>query len=560
MSSMEGTPEFKIIKKPQPAKKVGIMRVKTPKKKLKLIRERSNIGYSADELEYMHLEKTELFTQIKKKIKKKINIMYHNQENCARQITKMFDKRSHVNILVYGMTQTGKTGCMTDLIKKYILNNHIHLDHIYIITSLSDKEWKKDTKNRMPDVISSRVFHRANLTKKFIKDIKEKKNVLIIMDEIQIACKDGQTIYKTFTECGFYDLDFLLENDIKLVQFSATPDGNINDISDWKHHSAKVKLEPGEGYYGPKQAIAQSRIKQFKDLTMLDNVKELKSDIEGKFVNMRYDIIRVPNKRKIKGTDTDKQSIVINNFKQVFGVENYKYNIDYLKTQKDDINDILKLKPNKNEFIFICETYRCAKTIAKKFVGISYERYVTNPNDSSIIQGSFGRLTGYDDNGDNICYTNIPSIENYIKLWENDMEFIEGIEWNTKTTEYDKKDDITRSTGTFNSVKHIEQLKDGSSEKVKEDRRKLEIIHNNSFSIIKEVIWEKWRKRPRTKKPNCDGFIEATIKKEKRVYTIKEMEKSSTYIGDANNDYWLYPCYKDADNPKTLEWWLIYYE
>ena len=77
------------------------------------------------------------------------------------------------------------------------------------------------------------------------------------MDEIQIACEENQTIHKTFKECGFYDLVFLLENDIKLIQFSATPDGNMNDIEDWKHHSAKVKLEPGEGYFGPKQAIEQ---------------------------------------------------------------------------------------------------------------------------------------------------------------------------------------------------------------------------------------------------------------------------------------------------------------
>ena len=72
-----------------------------------------------------------------------------------------------------------------------------------------------------------------------------------------------------------------------------------------------------------------------------------------------------------------------------------------------------------------------------------------------MIQGSFGRLTGYDHNGDSICYTNIPSLQNYVKLWDNNMEFKEGIEWNTKTTQYDNNDKITYSTGTFNSVKNI---------------------------------------------------------------------------------------------------------
>ena len=101
----------------------------------------------------------------------------------------------------------------------------------------------------------------------------------------------------------------------------------------------------------------------------------------------------------------------------MFG-NNYDYNQNYLKTKKDDINDILKKQPEKGTFVFYCEILRCAKTQYKKYIGISYERYVSNPSDSSIIQGSFGRLTGYDDNGDNICYTNIPSLEKYIKLWK----------------------------------------------------------------------------------------------------------------------------------------------
>jgi len=87
------------------------------------------------------------------------------------------------------MTQTGKTGCMTALIQYFILSNNIPIDNIYIITGLSDKEWKKDTKNRMPDSINSRVFHRSNLPKTFFRDIREKQNSLIIMDEIQIACE-----------------------------------------------------------------------------------------------------------------------------------------------------------------------------------------------------------------------------------------------------------------------------------------------------------------------------------------------------------------------------------
>ena len=173
-----------------------------------------------------------LSLQIEDKSDDGINTLWDNQDFCGEKVNNAFSNKSIINVLVYGKTQTGKTGSMTALIQHYVLSNLIPIDNIYIITGLSDKAWKIDTKNRMPDSLNSRVYHRANLPKKFVNEIKSKKNLLIIMDEIHIACEHDQTIYKTFKECGFYDLDYLLENDIKLIQFSATPDGNISDITD----------------------------------------------------------------------------------------------------------------------------------------------------------------------------------------------------------------------------------------------------------------------------------------------------------------------------------------
>ena len=530
------------------------------------IKQRYTIEYDLKELKIIQKKKEILNSQIELKSLEGINIIYPNQEDCGKRIKCIFNSRTHVNCLVYGMTQTGKTGCMTSLIQHYILSYNIPIDNIYIITGLSDKEWKKDTKNRLPDVINSRVYHRANLSKTFVEDIKKKKNVLVIMDEIQIACKDDQTINKTFKECGFYDLDSLFEKDIKLVQFSATLDGHICDLSDWGDNSDKIKLEPGEGYYGPKQAIEQKRVKQFKDLTIFDNVTELKNDIAEKYINPRYFIIRVPSKRENKD-GVNNQEKVINNFKKVFG-EGYDYNKNHLKAQKGDINDILKLKPNKHTFIFICETQRCAKTQVKKYIGVSYERYVTIPDDSSIIQGSFGRLTGYDDNGDSICYTNIPSLENYIKLWENDMDFKEGIVWDTKTTHYNKNDNTTYSKGTYNSVKYIEQLKDSCSEKVKENRGdpKDKIFYgkegqNEMIEWFKVNLKDKMKgKRGPNKKQITNGFYKGSIRKGLEILSTNEVDKEKRWGFGKEPGIRSYPCYSDVTDPNTLEWKLFYYE
>ena len=55
----------------------------------------------------------------------------------------------------------------------------------------------------MPNLLNIQVIHRNKLLKSkdsFYNEIKDKKNVLIIMDEIQLAAKKEpeQTIYKLF--------------------------------------------------------------------------------------------------------------------------------------------------------------------------------------------------------------------------------------------------------------------------------------------------------------------------------------------------------------------------
>jgi|UniRef100_A0A6C0LZF1 hypothetical protein len=534
-----------------------------------MIKQRSIIEYELSELSIIQKESQIFKNQIELNSLKCKNIIFENQEMCGKAVRNIFNNKSIINCIVYGPTQVGKTGCMIALILYYILSNNIPIDNIYIITGLSDVEWKKDTKNRMPDSITTKVFHRGDF-KKFLHDIRGKKNCLIIMDEIQIACEDNQTINNTFEECKFYDLDFLLDNDIKIIQFSATPDGNMNDIKDWKHHSANVKLSPGQDYYGPKQAIEQERIKKFEDLTILDNVKELKNDIEERYSNPRYHLIRVPNKRENKDK-TNNQLKVISNFKKVFE-EKYEYNEKYLEAKKKDINCILEKKPEKSTFIFYCEILRCAKTQYKKYIGVSYERYSTNINDSTIVQGSFGRLCGYDDNGDSICYTNIKSIENYIKLWDDNMEFKKGTVWNTKTTQYNKQDDITyNNVGTFNSVKHIKELKGNCTKNIKTIVKPTIKIFTE-FDEVKEFFKKEANKYlgtgPKKRIADNNGFYECItqIDKSKKVRTkeyFQKIEKENNWgfnNNDDKNKYRCYSCYSDITDPKTLEWWLVYHE
>ena len=74
--------------------------------------------------------------------------------------------------------------------------------------------------------------------------------------------------------------------------------------------------------------------------------------------------------------------------------------------------------------------------IAVEFTNYSYPQIgnMLNRDHSTIIQGLVGRLTGYDDNGTSICYTNIDTIQRYELLWNS--KFNPDIKWNSKTTKH----------------------------------------------------------------------------------------------------------------------------
>ena len=184
------------------------------------ITKRIRVDYDIKEQLIMKNSKNIVLLEIDNKKLTGESVIYDNQEECSLAIVSNLHNKKIINIMILALTQSGKTGTMSGLIKNYLndTTNFIPIENIYIITGLSSCEWLEQTKNRMPKSIQERVFHRDNLTNKFVDDIKNKKNVLIIIDEIQIAAKENQTLYKSFND-AFYNKKNLLKNDIKIIEF-----------------------------------------------------------------------------------------------------------------------------------------------------------------------------------------------------------------------------------------------------------------------------------------------------------------------------------------------------
>ena len=401
--------------------------------------------------------------------------------------------------------------------------------------------------------IQNRVFHRCELPSTFVKEIKNKKNILIIMDEIQVAAKKGQTIYNTFQKAGLLDKSKLYENDIKILEYTATPDGTIYDLMKWTRASTKILAEVGDGYVSSYSLLSWGRVKQNKELCgnneeTRQNILEIKSDID-KYVLPLYHIIRTKN-----GQDQEK---TIENFKKIFGTSHDFINYDQ-ESEIEDINSLLVLKPKKHTFIFIKEMLRCAKTLKKEHIGILYERYGTNIDDTVIIQGLIGRNTGYDDNGMSICYTNIDSIIKYEELWKSNFEN-KKIKWRSKTTKIIKG--FLSGKNTFNDPKHY-GFSEESSESGESSKEPVIMKFGTQKQVKeyfeKELKGKKGTRGPNTVKPNEDGYYEATIRSNKQVYTCEEINSERKH-GLTDTNYRCYPCYENVYNKDTLQWWLIFY-
>ena len=555
---------------------------------------RVKINYTLVEEEIMGLRKQNILNEIKISRLELKSIIFENQEIIASTVVSIFKNRKIINIMVLSKTQSGKTGSMCATIKKYLedSDNLIPIENIYIITGLSSCEWKEQTKERMPESIQSRVFHRSELPKTFVDEIKDKKNILIIMDEIQVAAKKDQTIFKTFKNAGLLNKSKLYENDIKILEYTATPDGTIYDLMEWKDASYKILADVGDGYISCFDLLIMGRVKQFKDLCGYDiynyirdlykklikklleesseellekSLQESSEDIKmisdfiisnakdfimynkefdttsyneliqqnnlEKYIKItNIDIVKLYNDKIktlkniqeikndinnyqqplyhiIRTKPADDQELTIQNFKLIFS----DIHCDYINHDGNsgikDINEVLKKIPKKHTFIFIKEMLRCSKTLKKTYIGILYERYVENPDDSTIIQGLVGRDTGYDNNGISMCYTNIESINKYEKLWNSKFED-KTVMWNSKTTT--NKNGVLSGKNTFNDPKEYDGFSETSDDSIEptidknEDKEYREFdTQEEAIKFGKEILKVNFIKRRDTKAPQA---------------------------------------------------------
>jgi len=341
-------------------------------------------------------------------------LIYDNQKEVALDIVDAFMSHDVYLVVLIAEMQVGKTGaCLATAFHMCMHPDNdkvIDLDHVVILTGLSDTEWKEQTKMSMVQSFQENVFHRSNFKEeRLIKLLKDGRDMLLIIDESHVATQISHKMSLLLKEVGILNITNMKERNIRILQVSATPGATLQDSEDWGTCSKVFKLSPSPSYVGFAKLFNANRIRDSIDLSKYENVLSLAQFIHSEYKTAKYHILR------IKGCNG-----AIQNIARLCIIRNWK-TINHNSQDRWDA-ELLERQPKQHTFILIKDFWRASKRLCDKHIGVVHEAYVKKADASANAQGLAGRCCGNDKQepgeGTPMIYCSMKAIEQYI-AWVN---------------------------------------------------------------------------------------------------------------------------------------------
>lgn len=316
---------------------------------------------------------------------------FPNQIEDATRICMKFYETSVRAISIIKRTKVGMDGLGIEIAVKLATHSDdnfvIHRNNILFITGMSNKLWEDDLKEKMPSCFKENVFHHGKLQNLKLK-LKNIKNAVIIIDEIDSGDKTDQKLHLLLMTSGILDMNYMEENNVRFVFVSATMIHELHDLYKWgnKHYTFYMTIP--ESYIGHKEFLERGIIQEYYSIHNNDTAnKWIQEDILQHYgSDYRVHIIRTDN-RNIHHIE----------------IACIQHDVEFKNHTSDDRISYEELSAifdniTKHVVIAVKGFYRRANLIPnewKKKIGATHERFVKKYDTNVQVQGLPGRMTGY---------------------------------------------------------------------------------------------------------------------------------------------------------------------
>lgn len=316
--------------------------------------------------------------------------IYQNQiEDAINVVNKFYTQKCRV-VSIQKKTKIGADGLMIEIAK--ILTTHsddnfvVNPANVRIITGMNNVSWERSMKQKAPSCFEKGISHHGKLPK---VDLKNLKNSLIIIDEIDSANGEQQVLHRILKEAGVLDVKHMTDNNNLFVFISATMYKELHDLYRWGDIHDLYTMTIPKSYIGHKDFLEKGIIQESYPLKSQEKCdKWIQEDILDNYGNdYRVHIVRV---NKIYDE-------MVHNACIRKGVEFHNHTSND-RLSETEINELFQSNLSKHIVICVKGFFRRADLIPncwKLRIGATHEQYTSKVDYNVQVQGLPGRMTGY---------------------------------------------------------------------------------------------------------------------------------------------------------------------
>ena len=483
--------------------------------------------------------------------------IFPNQIQDANNIIDKFYKNKRRVISIQKKTKVGADGLMIEIAK--LLTTHIDDNfvvdptNVRILTGMSNVTWENDMKNKAPQCFKDNIFHHGKLSKSDLKNI---RNGLFIIDEVDTGDKEYQVLHTILTNAGLLDVKHMEEHNNRFVFISATMIKEQYDLFRWGDLQEHYKMSIPPSYIGHKDFLEKGIVKEFYSLKTKENAEKwIQEDILDMYGDdYRVHIVRV----NTKSVDVVQNACIRK------GVA-FRNHTSTDRLSEDERQEFFKEPLTQHIVLGVKGFYRRANLIPNRWklrIGATHEYYTKNVDNNVQIQGLTGRMTGYwrdDIEGGHKTgphRTSIKAIEEYEKIY---LDPFGNNSYRTAGFKK-KKGKAVSADPTMLSPKHIKNLEAVDLPIVKEEQVDINCYRIYSDINTAEKVCIKLYGKFSKVTMNSDEFAITSHHNTSSVMCLKDAVKlvPKCYGLEDKRGRRLYlPCYADTTDKTTIRFVVI---